>query len=180
MIEGRFPAVPPTESLPEAELHLAAQLAMADRREARPLQPTASLAELRERFALPLPAQGRNSLEVLRDLADAARPGLTGSTDPGFLAWVIGGSHPAGVIRWPRLLRELAWPDERDAVMSNGCGRPSVDYGKGTHELSAGTETGEQVTGGIGAGSEGAAVPEGASRWAELRGTAAGFPRNAP
>ncbi|WP_156500344.1 pyridoxal phosphate-dependent decarboxylase family protein [Croceicoccus bisphenolivorans] len=97
MIERPFPDLTRYMAMPEAELQLAAQLAMAARGEARPLQPTASLGELRERFALPLPANGRDGLEVLRDLSDAATPGLAGSTDPGFMAWVIGGSHPVGV-----------------------------------------------------------------------------------
>ena len=32
-----------------------------------------------------------------RNLAEAATPGLSGSTEPGFLAWVIGGSNATGV-----------------------------------------------------------------------------------
>lgn len=81
----------------EAELELAARLAVRSRCELRPLHSTAGYAELRENFAIGLPCKGRDSLEVIRNLVEAATPGLSGSTDPGFLAWVIGGSNPTGV-----------------------------------------------------------------------------------
>ena len=81
----------------EAELELAAKLAIQSRCELRPLHSTADYAELRENFAIGLPGEGRDSLEVIRNLVEAATPGLSGSTDPGFLAWVIGGSSPTGV-----------------------------------------------------------------------------------
>ena len=81
----------------EAELELAAKLAIRSRCELRPLHSTAGYAELRENFAIGLPGKGRDSLEVIRNLVEAATPGLSGSTDPGFLAWVIGGSSPTGV-----------------------------------------------------------------------------------
>lgn len=81
----------------EAELELAARLAIRSRCELRPLHSTAGYAELRGNFAIGLPDKGRDSLEVIRNLVDAATPGLSGSTDPGFMAWVIGGSNPTGV-----------------------------------------------------------------------------------
>ena len=52
---------------------------------------------LRPRLHPALPETGRPAAEVIRELAEAAAPGLVRSTRPGFLAWVIGASHPAGV-----------------------------------------------------------------------------------
>jgi glutamate/tyrosine decarboxylase-like PLP-dependent enzyme len=57
----------------------------------------ASSVELRKLFDVGLPATGRTSDQVLQSLIDAAEPGLVGSTAEGFLSWVVGGSHPAGV-----------------------------------------------------------------------------------
>lgn len=53
--------------------------------------------ELRDRFDIAVPDEGRPAEQVLGDLIAAAEPGLIGSTAEGFLSWVIGGSHPAGV-----------------------------------------------------------------------------------
>lgn len=57
----------------------------------------ASAGELLRRFDIGIPDEGRPPYQVVRDLIEAAEPGLTGSTAEGFLSWVIGGSHPAGV-----------------------------------------------------------------------------------
>ena len=81
----------------EPELELAAKLAINSRIEPRPLHSTAGYEELRENFAVGLPIEGRDGKDVIRNLVEAATPGLSGSTDPGFLAWVIGGSSPTGV-----------------------------------------------------------------------------------
>lgn len=81
----------------DAELKLAASLAIRSRNEPRPLHSTAGYEELRANFDVGLPHAGRDSLDVLRDLVAAATPGLSGSTEPGFLAWVIGGSNPTAV-----------------------------------------------------------------------------------
>jgi glutamate/tyrosine decarboxylase-like PLP-dependent enzyme len=61
------------------------------------LHPSASTAELRDLFDRRLPELGRDPFEVIDDLVRAAEPGLVGNTQPGFFAWVIGGSHIAGV-----------------------------------------------------------------------------------
>ena len=66
----------------------------ADRRD---LGGRASAPALRRGFDLGLPDKGRPSKAVLADLIDAAEPGLVGSTKAGFLSWVIGASHEAGV-----------------------------------------------------------------------------------
>lgn len=88
--DPRFPDAPP-------ELMHAARYAATYRGRERPLDPAASLSELRDRFCRPLPAHGRDGIDVIRDLIDATEPGLVGNTNPGFLAWVMGGSHPTGV-----------------------------------------------------------------------------------
>lgn len=67
------------------------------RHEGRPLHPTADVSDLRRLFGLPLPSTPRAPLAVIDDLIRAAEPGLVGNTDPHFLAWVMGSSHPAGV-----------------------------------------------------------------------------------
>jgi glutamate/tyrosine decarboxylase-like PLP-dependent enzyme len=74
-----------------------AHLAIADRAATAPPRPGASVAELRARFDIGLPDDGRDGLEVLDRLAAAARPGLVGNTGPDFFGWVMGASHPVGV-----------------------------------------------------------------------------------
>ncbi len=61
------------------------------------LSPTENATSLRRRFNIALPDQGRPVEQVIADLIAAAEPGLVGSTRPGFLSWVIGASHEAGV-----------------------------------------------------------------------------------
>jgi len=61
------------------------------------LHPSASVAELRERLVIDLPDHSRDPQVVLNELIAGAEPGLVGSTQPGFLAWVIGAAHEAGV-----------------------------------------------------------------------------------
>ncbi|MCB1446507.1 MAG: aspartate aminotransferase family protein [Rhizobiaceae bacterium] len=63
----------------------------------RPLHPSRNAEQLRAAFAVDLSKSGRPPLDVIHDLIAAAEPGLVGSTREGFLAWVIGGSHPAGI-----------------------------------------------------------------------------------
>lgn len=80
-----------------AVLDHAASYARRYRNCSRPLHPAADADCLRKLFDRGLPEQGRNPLEVIDDLVAAAESGLVGNTQPGFLAWVMGGSHPAGV-----------------------------------------------------------------------------------
>ncbi|HUP67996.1 MAG TPA: pyridoxal-dependent decarboxylase [Sphingomicrobium sp.] len=61
------------------------------------LSPTDNAAGLRRRFNIGLPDKGRPVDQVIADLISAAEPGLVGSTRAGFLSWVIGASHEAGV-----------------------------------------------------------------------------------
>lgn len=62
-----------------------------------PLHPSADAGQLRRLFDRGLPEQGRDPFDVIDDLVNAAEPGLVGNTQAGFFAWVMGGSHPAGV-----------------------------------------------------------------------------------
>jgi glutamate/tyrosine decarboxylase-like PLP-dependent enzyme len=86
-----------TQGATPPELLFAARYAAAFRQQSRPLEPPASVETLRSRFCVPLPEEERDGLAVVRDLIDAAEPGLVGNTAPGFFAWVMGGSHPTGV-----------------------------------------------------------------------------------
>ena len=54
-------------------------------------------SNLRARFDIGLPDEGRSDEDIVADLIAAAEPGLARATKPGFLSWVIGASHPAGV-----------------------------------------------------------------------------------
>lgn len=58
---------------------------------------TVPLAELRRRFAVPLPAEGTDPVAVIDDLARAADGGLLGSAGGRFYGWVIGGGLPSAV-----------------------------------------------------------------------------------
>ncbi|QKG72327.1 pyridoxal phosphate-dependent decarboxylase family protein [Erythrobacter mangrovi] len=78
-------------------LELAAQLALEYRSGAAALDPGAAPRAEASGFDIPLPRRGREARKVIAALDAAARPGLTGSTKPGFMGWVIGGSHPAGI-----------------------------------------------------------------------------------
>jgi glutamate/tyrosine decarboxylase-like PLP-dependent enzyme len=62
-----------------------------------PLSATENATSLRRRFNIGLPDKGRPVDQVIADLISAAEPGLVGSTRAGFLSWVIGASHEAGV-----------------------------------------------------------------------------------
>lgn len=61
------------------------------------LHPTASLNDLRQAFGGTLPETGQAGDEVIAELIRAAEPGLVGTTQPGFMSWVMGGSHVTGV-----------------------------------------------------------------------------------
>lgn len=80
-----------------AVLNHAASHARRYRTGGQPLHPSADARELRRLFDRGLPDRGRDAIQVIDDLVRAAEPGLVGNTQPGFLAWVMGGSHPAGV-----------------------------------------------------------------------------------
>jgi len=58
---------------------------------------TATFEELRERFAVPLPADGVDADRVIDDLVAATRDGLHASSGGRFFAWVIGGTLPAAI-----------------------------------------------------------------------------------
>lgn len=79
------------------ELRFAAELAIEARESSQPLDPSVRDNAGSPGLKIPLPRRGRNAIDVLQDLNDAAVPQLTGSTKPGFMSWVIGGSQTAGV-----------------------------------------------------------------------------------
>lgn len=80
-----------------AAMALAAEYGLTWRDRVHPIHPTADAAALRIAFGGPTPEQGTPEEDVLTDLIRAAEPGLVGNTQPGFHAWVMGGSSPMGV-----------------------------------------------------------------------------------
>lgn len=78
-------------------LAFAAHHAVTSRSEGGDLHPAAGVEQLRALFDIPLDTTPRDAVAVLAELVEAAKPGLSATTAPGFLSWVIGGSHPAAV-----------------------------------------------------------------------------------
>jgi len=62
-----------------------------------PVNAAAGLAELRARFAQPLPEHGTDPAQVIDDLVRDAEGGILGSTSGRFFGWVIGGTLPAAL-----------------------------------------------------------------------------------
>lgn len=60
-------------------------------------RPEMGYHEMRERFSAELPETGMDAGAMLDELATLAAPGLMPTVGPRFFAWVMGGSHPAGV-----------------------------------------------------------------------------------
>ena len=87
----------PDKKIAQDLLEKAAQLATRGRYSDRALDPNQAPVASQDSFGIALPHRGRDPLEVIDSLERAARPGLSGMTDAGFMGWVIGGSHPAGV-----------------------------------------------------------------------------------
>ncbi|MES2123343.1 MAG: aminotransferase class V-fold PLP-dependent enzyme [Gemmatimonadota bacterium] len=89
----------PIESREPAALARAADLAVEflHSLDTRSIAATASLAELRERFDVPLPAAGLDPVAVVEELARGAEGGLVGSAGGRFFGWVIGGGLPAAM-----------------------------------------------------------------------------------
>jgi glutamate/tyrosine decarboxylase-like PLP-dependent enzyme len=56
-----------------------------------------SVDELRKALAVPLPDAPLDAAEVVRDLADAAEPGLVATGSPRYFGFVIGGALPAAL-----------------------------------------------------------------------------------
>lgn len=84
----------------EKAAQIALERAVAFRRRAEAAAapgPTADYADLKARFDVGLPDEGRPGEDVIAALADAAEPGLVGNVFPNHFGWVMGGSHPVGV-----------------------------------------------------------------------------------
>ncbi len=82
-----------------ATLERAAQLALTylGGLDAAPVATTVPLAELRRRFARPLPDAGVDPVTVIEDLARDTAGGLLGTAGGRFYGWVIGGGLPAAI-----------------------------------------------------------------------------------
>src|SRR6266536_668183 len=63
----------------------------------RPVYPRASVNELREAFAAPLPEQPTDAKTVIAELAAAADPGLVAEPSGRYFGFVIGGAVPASL-----------------------------------------------------------------------------------
>ncbi len=81
----------------DAAMALAAEYGLTWRDRVRPIHPEASTAALRSAFCGATPEDGTPPEDVISHLIAAAEPGLVGNTQPGFHAWVMGGSSPVGV-----------------------------------------------------------------------------------
>jgi glutamate/tyrosine decarboxylase-like PLP-dependent enzyme len=83
----------------EAALDAAAQAARAwlESLPGRPVRPMAGAREMLEAFSGPLPEEGLDPAEVVRELAARAEPGLMASGSGRFHGWVIGGTLPAAI-----------------------------------------------------------------------------------
>ena len=75
----------------------AATHAMGYRASKTNLQATANAQDLRRAFGGETPQTGMSGDAVIAQLIEAAQPGLVGSTQPGFHAWVMGSSNVTGV-----------------------------------------------------------------------------------
>ena len=63
----------------------------------RRICPTEPAPAALERFRETTPEKGMPANDVIAELIDKIEPGLMGTTNPRFLGWVIGASHPAAV-----------------------------------------------------------------------------------
>ena len=63
----------------------------------RPIAATATIAELRQRLARPLPQEGTDATAVIDELVRDTEGGLMGSTSGRFFGWVIGGTLPVAI-----------------------------------------------------------------------------------
>lgn len=83
----------------ETALSLALEAALAYRRNdhAQPVCPKETAPAALERLREDMPEHGMAADTVIAELIDRMEPGLMGTTNPGFLGWVIGASHPAAV-----------------------------------------------------------------------------------
>lgn len=84
-------------SAANAALALAAEYGLTWRDRVRPIHPEGDAGSLRQAFGGPTPETGMPQDAVIAELIQAAEPGLVGNTQPGFHAWVMGGSSPVGV-----------------------------------------------------------------------------------
>ncbi len=65
--------------------------------DSRPVGPTRSVADLRERIRVELPREGIDSARVIDELVQATAGGLLGCSGGRFFAWVIGGALPSAL-----------------------------------------------------------------------------------
>jgi glutamate/tyrosine decarboxylase-like PLP-dependent enzyme len=72
-------------------------LSYLDQLDDAPAGATATLDELRERFEVPLTADGVDGDDVIDDLVAATQGGFHASSGGRFFAWVIGGTLPAAI-----------------------------------------------------------------------------------
>jgi len=88
-----------TDNRQQAVLERAKELSLAylGTLDTAPVAATASLAELRRRFARPLPDAGADPVAVIEDLARDSAGGLIGNAGGRFYGWVIGAGLPAAL-----------------------------------------------------------------------------------
>jgi glutamate/tyrosine decarboxylase-like PLP-dependent enzyme len=64
---------------------------------ARSYRPERDYRQMCEHFREPVPEEGRSGIDVIKELAERADPGLMSMAGPRFFGWVLGGSDPVGV-----------------------------------------------------------------------------------
>jgi len=91
--------MPLTSTPQRAALERATELAVSflDSLDAAPVCATATLPELRRRFAHPLPEEGIHPVAVIDELARDSAGGLVGTAGGRFYGWVIGAGLPAAL-----------------------------------------------------------------------------------
>jgi glutamate/tyrosine decarboxylase-like PLP-dependent enzyme len=96
---AKWAAKNPVASRENATLERATELALSylESLDAAPVCTTASLPELRRRFACPLPDEGCDPVTVIDELARDAAGGLLGSAGGRFYGWVIGAGLPSAL-----------------------------------------------------------------------------------
>ncbi|MBX2881555.1 MAG: aminotransferase class V-fold PLP-dependent enzyme [Granulosicoccus sp.] len=87
----------PTICNPVLEMALNEAKRYRDHTRPRSPRPTATTEELRQALNIDLPAQRRESIDVIQQLRDAATTGLLDTAHPNFFGWVMGASSESGV-----------------------------------------------------------------------------------
>lgn len=65
--------------------------------DSRSYRPDRDYRQMCDHFREPIPEEGQSGIDVIKQLAERADPGLMSMAGPRFFGWVLGGSDPVGV-----------------------------------------------------------------------------------